>query len=346
MRAICFEEKGRVGLRDIAEPRIAQPTDAIVQVETAGLCGSDLHVFHGRETGLDAGTVMGHEFVGRIVALGAAVRQFAVGDRVVAPFSTNCGLCFYCLQGLTSRCAHGQLFGWVQNGLGLQGAQAERVRVPWADTTLLRLPQELSDAAAILLGDNLSTGFYCADLAEVGPDQTCAVVGCGTVGLLAVQASLQMGARVVFAIDQVDYRLDQAERLGAQPLRIHEALAAVREATDGRGADAVLEVVGLPEAQRLAYDLLRPGGRMGVVGCHCSPSFAFGPVQAYDKNLTYRTGRCPARRYMNELLPRLVAGETSVDWTVTHTFRFEQCAEAYDVFAHRQEKCLKVLFRG
>lgn len=346
MRAICFDRPGRVELREVDDPTIVAAHDAIVAVSSAGLCGSDLHVFHGRETGLDRGTILGHEFVGKVIATGSAVTRFRLGDRVCAPFSTNCGECFYCRNGIPSRCERGQLFGWVQGGQGLHGCQAEQVRVPWADATLLAIPDSISDADAILLGDNLSTGFFCADLAGVGTGQVCAVIGCGTVGLLAVIAALQRGAQTVVAVDQVEYRRAAASRLGAVAVEIIQARHAIDAATDGRGADSVLEVVGLPEAQRLAYELLRPGGQMGVVGCHCTPHFAFSPVQAYDKNLAYRTGRCPARKYMDQLLPSLVSRELVLDSFLTHTFRFDQCQEAYELFAERRQNCLKILFQA
>lgn len=344
MRAICFEGIERVALHEIPEPELEASTDAIVAVEMAGLCGSDLHVYHGRETGLDSGTVMGHELVGRVVALGSAIRSLRIGDRVCAPFSTSCGDCFYCRIGLTSRCTQAQLFGWRQNGRGLHGCQAERVRVPLADGTLVKIGSELSDVQAILLGDNLSTGYFCTDLADARHAQDCAVVGCGTVGLLAIIAARQQGVPTIFAIDQIEHRLEVAARLGAIPVSLNDAASIITAATGGRGADSVMELVGLPAAQALAFKVLRPGGTMGVVGCHCSPNFAFSPVQAYDKNLTYRTGRCPARAYMDRLLPLLSDRILDVNDLVTHTFSFSDCEEAYEVFANRKLNCLKVAF--
>ncbi len=344
MRAVCFDGVQRVALREVPDPQLESPADAIVQVEMAGLCGSDLHVYHGREIGLDLGTVMGHEFVGRVIALGDDVRSIRIGDRVAAPFSSNCGNCFYCQRGITSRCQRGQLFGWLQNGRGLNGCQAERVRVPFADATLLAVGDSISAAEAILVGDNLSTGYYCTDLAEVVANQTCAVVGCGTVGLLAIMAARHKGVQTIFAVDQVAYRREAAEQYGSVSVAPADALATIYRATDGRGADAVMELVGLPEAQQLAFEILRPGGTMGVVGCHCTPHFAFSPVQAYDRNLTYRTGRCPARTYMDRLLPLLQSRTLQVDAFLTHTFSFDECVKAYDIFSNRKENCLKVAF--
>ncbi len=346
MKAVCFQGVGEVAWMDCPDPQLEAPTDAIVRVELAGLCGSDLHPFWGRETGLDPGTAMGHEMVGSVVAIGPAVTGFQTGDRVMAPFSTNCGACFYCQRGLTSRCERGQLFGWVSGGVGLNGCQAELVRVPWADATLMKIPEGVSDQAALLLGDNLSTGFFCADMAQISSDSDVAVVGCGTVGLLAVMAAVAHGARRVFALDPVAERRERAVGLGAIAVTPDdEGIPRVLEATEGRGVDAVMELVGMPDAQRMAYRLLRPGGVMSVIGCHCTSEFAFSPVDAYDKNLTYRTGRCPARAYMPRLAELVRDEALNVDGFITHEFAPADCVRAYEVFSKRQDGCQKAAFR-
>lgn len=343
MKAVCFEDIERIGIRSLPEPALLQPGDAIVQVETAGLCGSDLHPFFGRERGLDPGTVMGHEFVGRIEAVGAGVTSLTDGDRVCAPFTTNCGVCYFCRHGLTSRCTRGQLFGWRSEGHGLHGGQAEFVRVPLADATLMKVPESMSDDTALLLGDNLSTGHYCAEMADIRPNGVYAIVGCGTVGLLALQSAIRLGARHVFTIDPVESRRDMAARLGGDPLDPDNVSEAVNEATDGRGVDGVMELVGLPEAQRLAFEIIRPGGTMSVIGCHCTPNFAFSPVDAYDKNLTYRTGRCPARHYMSRLMSELIENPIDLSWCVSHRFGIDEAEAAYRTFAYREPGCVKAV---
>ena len=346
MRGACFQEVGVVACLELPEPSLRAATDAIVKVNLAGLCGSDLHVFHGREAGMDPGTVMGHELVGSVVEVGAEVRDIAVGDRIYTPFTTSCGRCYFCRRGMTCRCTAGQLFGWVEGGRGLPGCQSEYVRVPLADGTLKPIPDAVSDAAALLLGDNFSTGYYCAEMAEVGPEGTYVVVGCGTVGLLSIIAAKHLGADTLFAIDPVPERRAEAEALGATALAPGEAaLKQIRETTDGRGADAVMEVVGIPDAQKLAYDALRPGGILSVVGCHSTPHFAFSPVDAFDKNLTYRTGRCPARHYMDRLTDLVADGTFQLDRFVSRRFAVEECVEAYDVFANRRDGCLKAALR-
>lgn len=345
MKAVCFQQVEEVACRDINDATIEVPTDAVVQVELAGLCGSDLHAFHGRETGLDVGTVMGHELVGKVVEVGQGVSQIQPGDRVYTPFTTSCGKCFYCQRGLTARCEFGQLFGWVQDNQGLHGGQSEYVRVPLADGTLKKMPPELSAESALLLGDNFSTAYFCAEMAQLDSAGVYVVVGCGTVGLLTVLAAQVLGAEKLFAYDPVPQRLSKAEQLGATVVSdIAELKALVLSASEGRGADSVMEVVGLPAAQQLAFDLLRPGGILSVVGCHCTPDFAFSPIDAFDKNLAYRVGRCPARHYMELLTDKVASGSINLDGFITHRFAPDDCVNAYDIFSNRRDGCLKAAF--
>ena len=323
---------------------IEEGGDVVVAVEAAGLCGSDLHPYCGREKGLDVGTVMGHEFVGEIVAAGDSVRGLSIGDRVVAPFSTCCGTCFFCCRGLPSRCETGQLFGWVEHGNGLHGGQAELVRVPDADASLVRLPQEVPTDLALLAADILPTGLFAAELGEVAPDTAVAVVGCGPVGLLAIMASRLRGAEVIFAIDSVAERLALAAEFGARPIDggrgdvVGEALSG----TGGRGPDVVLEIVGSTAAARLAMNLVRTGGVVATVGFHTEPLFAFSPGEAYDKNLTYRTGRCPARRLIDEALDIVGREGSTVERLITHRLPLADGPRAYRLFNDKLESCIKV----
>ena len=186
MKALTFAGEQTIEHTAVPDPKIEAAGDAIVRVRQCAICGSDMHVYHGRETGLDHGTVMGHEFVGEIVERGREVTAFKKGDRVVSPFTTSCGRCRFCRIGLTARCVESQLYGWVEGGHGLHGGQAEYVRVPLADSTLLAIPEGVDEADALLAGDVLSTGYFCASNAGAGPDRVCAVVGCGPVGLMAI----------------------------------------------------------------------------------------------------------------------------------------------------------------
>ena len=298
MKALTFQGERKLRCETVDDPRVIDPGDAIVRVQLTAICGSDMHVYHGRETGLDAGTVMGHEFVGEVVETGPDVAGLSVGDRVFSPFTTSCGVCFYCRSGLTARCDRGQLYGWVQDGVGLHGAQAEFVRVPMAQSTLVPMPESVFPEEALLLGDVLSTGYFCARNADVRPDGVYVIVGCGPVGLMGIVGARELGAERIFAIDSVPERLKLAESFGARAVDFttEDPSERLLEATDGRGADAVLELVGSPAAGRAAYELVRPGGIVSVVGVHTDPAFPFTPAEAYDKNLTYRVGRCPARQ--------------------------------------------------
>ena len=337
MKAITFQEVERLAYSDVPEPRLLEPTDALVRVRVAGICGSDLHPYFGRERGIDPGTVMGHEFVGEVVAVGSAVARFSGGERVVCPFTTSCGHCFYCRAGLTARCPEGQFFGWVQDGRGLQGAQAELVRVPLADGSLVEVPDDLDEAVALLSGDILSTAMFGADLARVSEGDVVAVVGCGPVGLLAIRAALAAGAREVVAVDRVPTRLEAAERFGATAVDFYgqDAVAAVRALSDGRGADGAIEAVGTPEATRAAADLLRPGGAIGAVGFHVEPHLALSPGEIYDRNLTYSGGRCPARAYMPRALDLARRDEALVASLISHRLPLANGVEAYRSFADR-----------
>ena len=320
MKALTFQGKHQIGIERIPDPTILAPGDAIVKVSCTAICGSDLHIYRAHEQGLDHGTVMGHEFAGEIVALGKEVKTLRKGDHVVSPFTTSCGQCFYCLQGLTCRCEKGQLFGWVEGDHGLHGAQAEYVRVPMADSTLVRIPAGVQEELALFTGDILSTGYYCADRADITPNGTYIVVGCGPVGLMAIQAAFKLGATQLIAVDGIPERLALARQLGAQTMnyQLQDVIGEVQALTEGRGADGVMEAVGSPAAGRLAFDLIRPGGTISTVGVHTGKEFFFNPIEAYDKNITYRIGRSPARFYMENLLEMIREDEFSFEGLITH----------------------------
>ncbi len=345
MRALVFEGVGRIGVATVPDPSLVEPTDVIVRTEVAGLCGSDLHVYRGREVGLDPGTPMGHELLGEIVEVGAAVRRFAVGDRVVSPFSTACGDCFYCRHELPSRCSRGQLFGWIEAGRGLAGCQAELVRVPLADSTLVGAPRELPAEEALLVGDVLATGWFAAANGGVAPGASVAIVGCGAVGVCAAGAARELGAAFVLGIDPAPDRRRLAERFGAESSAPDGAVARALEATEGRGVDVVIEAVGSPQATTLGYELVRPGGTLSVVGVHAEPALAISPGAIYDKNLTYRSGRCPARALMERLLPLVAARRLPLGELVSHRLPLAEGPAAYAAFDRYEPGWTKVVFR-
>ncbi len=345
MQALTFGGIEKVIFQSVTEPQILQPTDAIVQITLSSICGSDLHVYHGRETGIDEGTVMGHEFVGTVVETGNAVKKFHKGARVLSPFTTSCGRCFYCRIGLTCRCEKGNLFGWVQSGHGLHGAQAQYIRVPMADTTLVSLSNDLSEEKGLLLGDIFSTGYFCAENAGINNKGTYVIIGCGPVGLMTILAAKDLGAENLFAFDHSNERLQMAKEFGAIPVNplTTDARSTIGNATNGRGADAVMEVVGSSDALRLAINLLRPGGTISSVGVHTAQNFSFSPGEAYDKNLVYKIGRCPAHYYAERLLREQVIQRYPAEKIITHHFSLTDGAKAYDVFDKKMDNCIKAV---
>jgi len=345
MKALTLSALEKISYETIPDPAILAPTDVIVRVKRCAICGSDLHVFYGRERGMDQHVAMGHEFTGEVVEVGRDVRNYRKGDQVMSPFTTSCGTCFYCQRGLTCRCVNSQLFGWVENGKGLHGGQSELVRVPMADGTLVKIPEGVTTDEALLLGDILSTGFFSAKQAGIKPDETQVVIGCGPVGLMAVMGALHYGSEKLFAVDTVPERLAMAKRFGATPIDAtkENAIEKILEVTEGRGADAVMEAVGSGGAGRLAYDLLRPGGTISVVGVCNDEHLSFSPVQAYNKNITYKVGRCPARAMMDELVPFVQKKKHDITSIITHRMKLSDGVYGYDIFANKKDNCLKVV---
>ena len=346
MKAITFHKEYKIATEKVSDPVILDSRDVIVKVKYAALCGSDLHVYRGHEKGLDPGTVMGHEFVGEVVELGKEVRNIKKGDWVVAPFTTNCGKCYYCKIGLSCRCEQGQLFGWVSNGKGLQGAQAEFVRVPLADSCLVSFSKELPADQVLFSGDILSTGFYCASRADLQENELAVVVGCGPVGLMSILSARELGAQKILAIDAVPERLAIAEKFGAIPINFKEvdAIEQVKEHNEGRGASSVMEAVGASSAGRLAFEIARPGATISTVGVHTSNRIDFSPVEAYDKNITYRIGRAPARAYMDQMIELIASGKYPIGDIVSHSLSLDKSSHAYEIFDQKKESCLKVVF--
>jgi threonine dehydrogenase-like Zn-dependent dehydrogenase len=349
MRGLTLDGVGLVSYRtDLPDPSVREPGDVVVAVHRAGLCGSDLHPYAGREP-VRFGVVPGHEVVGEVVATGGEVRAFPPGARVLVPFTTSCGGCRPCRAGLSSRCATGALFGYAppddEAVPALHGGQAELLRVPQADGTLVAVPAGMTDEQALLLADNFPTGWYAAERAGIRPDDVVAVVGLGAVGLCAVTAAFALGARAVLAVDPVDGRRARAAELGAETTPPDAAATAV-QALDGGGVGAVIEAAGTHAAQALAFALVRPGGTLSIIAVQTADRLAFTPVDAYDVNLTVRLGRAPVRSLLDRLLPRIADGlEVPVAAVVTHPHvALEEGPALYRRFAAREAGLVKALF--
>ncbi len=328
---------------NLAEPVIAAPADAIIRVELAGLCGSDLHPYLGREPFLP-GVTAGHEAIGTVEQVGSGVVRFRPGDRVIVPFTVSCGVCTACRQGLSSRCIHSRLFGWGHPDLSLDqalhGGQAERLLVPLADSTLVPIPPGLADGAALLLADNFPTAWHA--IARAAPEgRAVAVVGLGPVGLLALVAARHFGSGRVVGVDPVPERRRLAERLGAHAIDPSEAEAI-------EGFPAVVEASGSPHGQRTAFSLVAPGGILSVIAVPTTGEFAFTPVEAYDRNLTVVTGRAPVRSTLDEVLPLVSSGAVVLptDEIITHPDRpLDEGPDLYRRFAAREGGIVKATFR-
>jgi alcohol dehydrogenase len=356
MRGLVLQAVGEVASRhDLPDPTIAAPDEAIVAVRAAGLCGSDLHPYLGREPAR-LGVVPGHEAVGEVVALGAEVAGVAVGDRVLVPFTTSCGNCPPCRRGLTARCLRGQLLGWGDPDHpevpALHGAQAALLRVPLAAATLVGVPADVDDATAVLLTDNLPTAWEAVARAAPAAGAPLLVVGLGSVGLCAVVAATHAGAAPIVAVDPVADRRARAARLGAVVASPEEAAEVVGEALAAHGPAlpllAAVDAAGTLPAQRLAFELLAPGGTLSVIAVPTDQRFAFTPPEAYDRNVTVRAGRASVRTTLERLLPRVASGEVvaPTEVVVTHLdVPLDAGPSFYRRFAAREDGLVKAVFR-
>ena len=256
MKAVVLAGVGDLRIADVPDPRIVEPGDAVVRVTTTGLCGADLFPVHGHTPGFEDGTILGHEFVGVVEEVGPAVHGVAVGDRVVSTSTISCGDCVHCRAGRASQCLGRALFGYSGVYQRLDGGQAERVRVPFAERSLYPVPRAVSDEAAVFVADMLPTGLNAVIRGGVAIGDLVVVVGCGTVGLMAVLFAARL-AREVIAVDGIAARRDLAERFGARAVPPEEGAAAVADATGGLGADVVIEAAGSPQALDAALRLVR-----------------------------------------------------------------------------------------
>ena len=336
MRAVTFQGPGEVRVDDVPEPELGSPDEAIVRVEASGVCGSDLHIYHGR-VAIEEGFTIGHEYVGTVTAVGDAVSGVAVGDRVLGTYCTACGECFFCRRGDFHKCDTGRVFGHGATLGSLQGAQAEQLLVPNADLTLRRVPEGMSDDAALFAGDVMGTGYHAVVECEVEPGATVAVLGLGPVGLCAVQAALAEGAGGVVAVDTVPERLELARELGAEAVHLTEEdpRAAVKALTEGRGADATIDAVGHPDALELACRLTRKAGTVSATGVYAERIEVHMGI-VWIKALTLKTGHANVIKHVDPVLERLAAGTLDPSPMVTHHMKLDDAAEAYDIYDRRE----------
>jgi 2-desacetyl-2-hydroxyethyl bacteriochlorophyllide A dehydrogenase len=343
MRAVTFQAPEEVRIEDKPEPELGAADDALVRVEASGVCGSDLHIYHGRVP-VEPGFTIGHEFVGTILAAGPDVERVAVGDRVLGCFKTACGTCALCLRGEYHRCLRGQTFGHGANLGDLQGAQAEQLLVPRANLTLRRVPGGMADDIALFAGDVMGTGYHAIDHGGMRSGDTVAVLGLGPVGLCAVQAALAGGASQVFAIDSVEQRLALAAEFGATALHLTEQdpKREVRAATEGLGVDLAVDAVGDPAPLAMAVSLARDAGIVSGIGAY-DGRFEVPMGLAWLKGLQLRLGLANVIGHVDRVLALMQAGKLDPGPLVTHHMPLEEASEAYRLFANRE--ALKIVLQ-
>jgi threonine dehydrogenase-like Zn-dependent dehydrogenase len=336
MKAVTFQAPNEVRVEEKPDPVIGAADEALIQVEASGICGSDLHIYHGRVP-VEPGFTIGHEFVGTVLAAGPQFERAAIGERVLGCFHTACATCTPCIRGDYHRCVNGRTFGHGSKLGDLQGAQAERLLVPRANLTLRRVPEDMSDDVALFAGDVLGTGFHAVAHAHLRSGDTAAVLGLGPVGLCAIQAARAAGATQIFAIDTVSDRLDMARRLGATPIHLTEEdpKRAIRAATGGSGADIVVDAVGDPAPLALAISLVRDAGTVSGIGAYAGK----GEVPlglAWLKGVTLRLGLANVIAHVDRVLALLSAGLLDPAPLVTHHMRLDEAPDAYAVYDRRE----------
>lgn len=330
MRAIVYHGPGAVGVKEVPPPRLEHPGDALVLVELAGICGTDLHVIGGDFVGIQPGAVIGHEFVGEVIAVGNAVARFRIGDRVMSSDFTACGHCRWCNRGDHWECPERAFFGTGTSfGPPLAGAQAEIVRVPHADTTLGLIPDGCSDEAAILLGDNLATGWAAVERSCLLPGETVAVIGGGAVGQLAALSAQVAGAGIVIVIEPSEARRTFARANGSLAATPEQARASVARFTDGDGVDVVVEAVGTAAALAAGYELVRRRGRIVSVGAHAAASFSLPLASSFTNELTLGFAIGDSIRLRPRILSLITTGVLDPTVVVDCRAGFPDAAGAY-----------------
>jgi alcohol dehydrogenase len=346
MKALVYHGPGERGWDSVEDPKLLDPTDAIVRIDTSTICGTDLHILKGDVPETTPGTVLGHEAVGTVQEIGAGVSTIAPGDRVLMSCISSCGRCRFCKEGHYGLCLGGG--GWIFGHL-IDGLQAEYARVPFADNSVYKVPERLSDEQVLFLADILPTSYEVGVLnGMVAPGDVVAIVGAGPIGLAAIlTARLYTPGRIV-AIDLSPSRLESARRFGADTTidnGSEDAVARVMELTDGLGADVALEAVGVPQTFELAADLIRPGGRVANIGVH-GHSAELHLERLWIRDVTITTGLVDTHS-IPQLMRLIASGRLDPSLFATHRFPLGDTMAAYDVFADAgRTGALKVVLQG
>lgn len=342
MKALVFYGPGKKSWEDKPIPIIQKPTDAIVKILKTTICGTDLHIMKGDVPEVEAGRIIGHEGVGIIMETGSGVSNFKKGDHVLISCITSCGKCDYCKKGMYSHCENG---GWILGHL-IDGTQAEYVRIPFADTSLYHIPEGSDEEALVMLSDILPTGFECGVLnGKVQPGSSVAIVGSGPIGLAALLTAQFYSPAQIIMIDPDDYRLSVATQFGATEIinnSKENTIEQVKLLTGNRGADTVIEAVGIPATFELCQSLVAPGGTIANIGVH-GKSAELHLEKLWSHNITITT-RLVDTVTTPMLLKTVQSKKLNSKQLITHRFKLEEIIEAYDTFQNAaKEKALKVI---
>lgn len=382
MKAAVYHRPGKISIDEVPDPKIEEPQDAIVRVTATAICGSDLHMYNGFIPQVKP-LVMGHEFMGIVEETGAGVTRLKKGDRVVVPFPIACGGCFFCNHGLPGHCEHsnpekygpegallkekgGGMFGYSDLYGGYDGGQAEYVRVPYANFGPRHVSPDFSDEEVLFLTDIFPTGFSAVEWGGVKGGETVAVFGCGPVGLMAQKVAWARGAKRVIGIDLENYRLQKARDVcKSETVNLHDVdpVQAIRDMTDGRGADVCIDAVGQEaersiwervanivhmqvgslNAFRMCLSAVRRGGVVSCVGVYAVPYDNFPLGQIFDKGITLRFGQAPVHACIDDLLQWVEQKRIRLDDIITHQLALDEAPHAYDIFNRKQDGCVKVV---
>jgi threonine dehydrogenase-like Zn-dependent dehydrogenase len=388
MRALRWHGKHDIRCDNVPDPEIEHPRDAIIKMSACAICGSDLHLFDGFMPGMKSGDIMGHEFMGEVMEVGSANKALKVGDRVVVPFTITCGECDQCKRGNFSVCERSNrnkdmaakvfghstagLFGYSHLTGGYPGGQAEYVRVPFADSTHIKIPDGLTDEQVLFLGDIFPTGWQAAVQCDIEPTDTVCIWGAGPVGQMAIRSAVLLGAKQVIVIDRVPERLSMAEAGGAITINFEKesVIDRLKELTQGKGPEKCIDAVGMeshatatvdamydrvkqavmlesdrPHVLREMIYVCRPAGTLSVPGVYGGliDKIPFGA--SMNKGLTWRMGQTHVNRWSEDLLRRIQEGQIDPSFVITHTVSMEDGPGMYKTFRDKHDGCIKVVIK-
>ncbi len=340
MKALICHKNGNIELVKKPVPKIQNERDAIVKVTLSTICTSDLHIMHGAVPAAIPEIVLGHEFTGEIIDIGNGIKNLKIGDRVAANCITFCGECFFCKKGFINNCENG---GW-EIGCKIDGCQAEYIRVPFADTGLTKIPENVSYENALFTGDILSSGYFGAELCEIKQGDTIAVIGCGPVGLCAMMCAKILGAEKIIAIDIDEKRLEYSKSLGFANYTINpvntNVTEAVKKLTNNHGADGVIEAAGGENTFETAWKIARPNSVVALVAMY-EKNQTLPLPEMYGKNLIFKTGGVDAV-HCEKLLQLISENKINTDFLISKKLPLDEIINAYKIFEEKKDNCLKI----